>query len=325
MLAGLGGLAAGAFLASTTHAGPLAPPSGPISSTPGPEPRIPISAQNTPGDGSSTFRITQPGSYYLEGNITGVSGRIGILISSSNVTLDLNGFSLLGVPGSLRGIYVTNIPRRITIRNGNVSGWGQDGISFVNGSVPYCVVEDIVSANNTGAGIAMSSNSIVSRCSVSENGSNGISTSLNSRIVDCYAASNSGSGIVTSQGSTIERCVSQSNTVHGIQVAFWSMVRNCECRNNGTGNSGTDGAGIRVTNFGNTVLANTCTLNGRGIDVTSSSSLIAGNTCKSNTLNWSISGGNRCHVVNMPSSTAISGNSGGTPSGTSDPLANFTV
>lgn len=325
MLAGLGGLAAGALLAGKAHAGPLTPPAGPISSTPGPEPRIPVNAQNTPGNSTSTFRIIQPGSYYLEGNITGESGKIGIAILANDVTLDLNGFSLLGVPGSSHGIHVFNNPRRITIRNGMTTGWGQDGIRLLNGFVPYCTVEDIVSANNSGAGIVTSSNSILNRCTVSENGSTGISASLNCRIIDSYAASNSGNGIVASQGSSIERCVSHGNTVHGIEVSFWSIVRHCHCRENGTGNSGTDGAGIRVTSFGNTIIENSCTQNGRGIMVTSSSSLISGNLCKSNTLNWSISANNRCHVVNTPSSAAISGNSGGTPSGTSDPLANFTV
>src|SRR5678815_4185257 len=64
------------------------------------EPRVAINATNTPGDTDSLFKITQPGSYYLTGNITGVAGKHGIAIAASGVTVDLNGFDVAGVPGS---------------------------------------------------------------------------------------------------------------------------------------------------------------------------------------------------------------------------------
>jgi len=50
------------------------------------EPRTPIS--------SLPFVISSPGSYYLTTNLSGTSG---ITISSGNVTLDLNGFTLQGL------------------------------------------------------------------------------------------------------------------------------------------------------------------------------------------------------------------------------------
>src|SRR3954468_6434409 len=59
------------------------------------EPRTEINATNTPGDASSIFRITAPGSYYLSGNITGVSPKGGIVIASNDVTVDLNGFAVI--------------------------------------------------------------------------------------------------------------------------------------------------------------------------------------------------------------------------------------
>ena len=89
--------------AGLLFAGPLDPPAGPVTSTyktlTEVEPRIAISATNTPGDADSVFKITQPGSYYLTGNITGVVGKHGIEIAVSGVTLDLGGFDLVGVPG----------------------------------------------------------------------------------------------------------------------------------------------------------------------------------------------------------------------------------
>ena len=55
------------------------------------EPRIAINTASTPGDADSVFRITQPGSYYLTGNTSGVAAKHGIEIDASDVTLDLMG------------------------------------------------------------------------------------------------------------------------------------------------------------------------------------------------------------------------------------------
>src|SRR3954469_21762838 len=56
------------------------------------EPRTPIS--------SLPLVITNSGSYYLTANLTGIVGTNGITITADNVTIDLNGFALNGVPGS---------------------------------------------------------------------------------------------------------------------------------------------------------------------------------------------------------------------------------
>ena len=86
--------------AGLLFAGPLDPPAGPVAPTyktlTEVEPRIAINAANTPGDADSLFKITQPGSYYLTGNITGVVGRHGIEIAvpanGPSVTIDLMGY-----------------------------------------------------------------------------------------------------------------------------------------------------------------------------------------------------------------------------------------
>ena len=87
-------------LAGFAIAGPLTPPVGSVASTYKTlgevEPRVAINASNTPGDNDGTpsmFKITQPGSYYLTGNVAVGSGLDGIEIASANVTIDLNGFT----------------------------------------------------------------------------------------------------------------------------------------------------------------------------------------------------------------------------------------
>ena len=84
--------------------GSLTPPGAPapvMKSLDQIEPRTIVNAANTPGDSGNSFIITNAGSYYLTTNLVGVSSKNGIKIAANNVALDLNGFALLGVPGSL--------------------------------------------------------------------------------------------------------------------------------------------------------------------------------------------------------------------------------
>ena len=104
------------------------PPAGPVASSGKTlsevEPRVAITLANTPGDANSIFKITQPGSYYLAANIAGVSGKHGIEIAASNVSIDLMGFALEGVLGSLDGVSTEGLRDSLAVRNGTVSGWG---------------------------------------------------------------------------------------------------------------------------------------------------------------------------------------------------------
>ena len=142
-------------------AGPLNPPAGPVTSTyktlAEVEPRIAINASNTPGDpigdaSPSLFKITQPGSYYLTGNITGVVGRHGIEIAASGVTINLNGFEATGVPGSFAGVATTVAGlRNISVTNGSVRGWGASGVDLFANSASNCDVSNI-RASGCGSG-----------------------------------------------------------------------------------------------------------------------------------------------------------------------------
>src|SRR4051794_15270642 len=49
---------------------------------------------------SLPYVITNAGSYYLATNLTGSAGTNGITVIADNVSIDLNGFSLIGKPGS---------------------------------------------------------------------------------------------------------------------------------------------------------------------------------------------------------------------------------
>ncbi len=138
----------GLVTAGLLYAGPLNPPAGPVTSTyktlSDVEPRIAINATNTPGDATCLFKITQPGSYYLTGNILGVAGKHGIKIAlcevGGPVSIDMRGHSLQGVSGSLNGLHGDICSDSQTAWNidsgggsGVVTGWGGWGI-YARGS-----------------------------------------------------------------------------------------------------------------------------------------------------------------------------------------------
>jgi hypothetical protein len=217
MLAGVAGLAAGAFLTSRAGAGDLNPPPGPISPSMKPldqiEPRIAINSANTPGTATATFRITQPGSYYLTGNVQGESGKNGIEIDASNVSIDMMGFTLMGVHGSLRGIFSNS--SNITIRNGTVQAWGSDGINLSVSTQP--------------------SISLLEHVKVIQNNGRGIQTTLFARVHSCIAEGNTDIGVFAFARSVITDCIATSNNRTGIESGGESILSRCTARSNGQG------------------------------------------------------------------------------------------
>jgi hypothetical protein len=112
--------------------------------------------------GGFPYVISQPGSYRLAGNLT-VSGAPfvnGILISANNVTLDLNGFSIIAGAGITNdGISDGGNLTGLTIRNGTISGFGNWGIDASRSSA---VVEGIIVTGNSNGGITVGAHSRLS-------------------------------------------------------------------------------------------------------------------------------------------------------------------
>jgi len=219
-------------------AGPLVPP-GP----PGPlfktldevQPRTPIS--------SLPFTISQPGSYYLTTNLAGVAGQHGIIITGPRVTIDLMGFELRGVPGSLSGILM-NPATSPHIRNGSITGWGQDGINGTNGGGG--IIEHLRVSNNGRYGISFNSGSQIRQCIVFANGDVGIYLSNDVEVDDCIASGNGTHGIQAGTGSTVRRCLTVGNSAAGITGSGLDGLNIVEC------NAEFNGSGI--TTLGQTIV-----------------------------------------------------------------------
>ena len=306
------------------------------------EPRTPIGTNTTPGDADSLFKITQPGSYYLTTNLTGVAAKHGIEIAVGGVTLDLMGFELAGgVTNSLDGVRVSLsvIVTNLAIRNGSVRNWGGDGVDAINaangqyqdlrlsangGRGLFCgagsAVVNCAATFNTGDGINVSSGSTVSGSTAQGNTGRGIVAVLGSTVSGCAARGNTGDGISAGTGSTVTGCTATFNTGDGIQVSSDCRVTDNTCDSNGDGG---DGAGIHATGTDNRIEGNNVTDNDRGIDVDSTGNFIIRNSASGNTTNWDVVAGNVILVVNATTAAAVLGSSGGTAPGSTDPNANF--
>lgn len=250
-------------VAAALIAGPLTPPVGAPASTYKTlqeiEPRTAINATNTPGDADSTFRISQPGSYYLTGNVTGVVGKRGIEIDADSVTIDLAGFSLQGVVGSLEAIGVDGPQFIVAVRNGSVGGWGSGGIllappSGIRGDAH--LVEDVVSTANGGPGIRVGAASVVRNCRANlavgflqpgivagptsvvkgpiatGNTGDGFSVDTDSTVSECTASGNGLRGFNASDASTITHCTAAQNLSDGFRLSRGTSVAHCTASQN---------------------------------------------------------------------------------------------
>lgn len=328
-------LALVAVASATVMAGPIDPPAGPVAPTyktlTQVEPRTPISSATTPGNSGATFRITKPGSYYLIDNVSGEVNKDGIDIASSNVTIDLNGFSMIGVANSDNGITAAPSSTQITIRNGVIRNWGGSGISLSNnfdvtieniraqsnassgisaGSV--FIIRDCVTSLNSGEGIFCFNDCLIFDCITRDNGSDGVFMSNGSSCRHVTSSDNLGAGINTSDGCIVTDCQITSNSGTGIDAGWRCTLTDNFIFNNGlhgittgtqtriTGNNiennGSVGTGYGISMASGTSSAtiedNSISYNDIGIKIDGTSCLVIRNFIRGNTTNLSIAAGN---------------------------------
>jgi hypothetical protein len=222
------------------------------------EPRTPVDAAHTPGVSGIQYFITQSGSYYLTTNIVGVSGDIGIYVSANNVTLDLNGFSLLGSSGASFGISLGGGFADMIVRNGNVSGWSVEPGIYNNAQ--RVTLENLHVSGNA-SGVYCPNSTLIRNCVVSGNLLNGITLGNNSTVSDCLVESNGYSGIALAlpgggnviTGNNI--CGNNTNNVIG-EGGIRIGTANNRLEGNHITNTGAGGYGLYVTSTNNIIIRN---------------------------------------------------------------------
>ncbi|MCV2371339.1 right-handed parallel beta-helix repeat-containing protein [Roseateles oligotrophus] len=169
----------------------------------------------TPGDAAGfPVSINQPGSYRLASNLTVPDANTNAIeINAPNVTLDLNGFSILGpnqcnvAPSGVvgcsltgSGVGVKSLPTapiassQISIKNGSIRGMGNAAIDLRSSASYGTRVQDINAIGNA-FGIGVGTESAILRNVVTTNRGFGILAGGGSLIADNVVATNGGIGL----------------------------------------------------------------------------------------------------------------------------------
>lgn len=212
-----------AFTASHSTA-QLMPPPGPVQSTD----RVRINQQGIFG---FPYFITQPGSYVLTSNITGIGGASVITIAAPDVTLDLNGFM---VRGGRIGIEVMPGMRNATILNGTVANNAEQGVDAR--SADQTRLEGLRLNSNGLRGAYLGDGASVLRCTAESNLSTGFRIGSGAVVRDSSARYNNGLGLWCAERATISGFTATGNMQHGIAAGVTSTLENCAAHNNGFGN-----------------------------------------------------------------------------------------
>jgi len=207
-----------------------------------------VTATDAPG-----FPVTldSDGSYRLTGNLTVADKNktvIEVSALATEVTIDLNGFSLLGPvvcdpacsPTGGVGNGITFLGGALHVRGGSIRGMGLDGVHS-NG---LAFLDRIAAYYNGRHGLYVASAASISGCVAGANGGNGIQAGTASVIVHNSVLSNNGEGIFTGSNSTVEGNTVTGNLSAGIETSAGSVILDNAVANN-TG-YGLHGTGISI-------------------------------------------------------------------------------
>lgn len=260
------------LLAAHALAGDLTPPPGPPAPTMKTlaevEPRTPITQADIP------LTITQPGSYYLAGNISSASS-FAIRITAPSVTLDLEGFTIAGAGADLSsGVIVSGA--NAVVRNGRVTNlaFAVDCSSSTRARVESLVISDAPPAAPVAVGVTPGINTRITRCEIHNIGATGnhygvLAPSVSGLVLEDTVISRCGRGVV----------LLNSPNCH---------VRDC------TFTDSPEGAAVSVAGASHSALIADCRITGQGLGL----SLLSGSTRCAFVRN--IASGNTTNFSNIP-------------------------
>jgi parallel beta-helix repeat protein len=204
----------------------------------------PLAVQGISQPGKFPIKITKPGSYKLNGNLTvKTAGADAIDVNVSNVTIDLSGFTITGGVIAINGL--TAGATNTTVTNGIITG-SSAGILLAEGGVVRGV--HVISLTATG-----SSNcgaiKCVDHCTISGN------------VIDSNSVC-SPAGAITVGGNSLISDNSVNGTVGGPGILVGATGGTIVSGNTANGNSGD---GIEVEGPGVLVSHNTASNNAVGV------------------------------------------------------------
>ena len=270
--------------------------------------------------GGYPFTIAASGSYVLTGNLTPAGGSGAIIVTAPDVTLDLNGFQILGAGGAAEGIFSDVPAQGLTVRNGSVIGFGQ-GIRIETSAASKIL--QVTVRNNDGTGISTRGDCLIVESIISGNAGDGVFLAANSSKVENSVIENNGRyGLLldaTANAVVVSNLI-RSNDDGGIVVLGGDMViqENVISSNGSFGISDFLGGPApvppmgfeRVTIRGNTIRANL----GPGVTL-KMPALISDNIVSINTGSGVVCGAActlRGNVIDSNNTSALAGSGGAT-------------
>lgn len=197
---------------------------------------------------SVPYTISNPGFYYLSGNLTYTGTGSAISITADNVTLDLMGFSLTGAgkdisDSGIKMVHVNGVDpsNNVEIRNGTVSGFNGGVIAGSNIRVSR------IRAFNNKWGIfipGQSGSTLVEGC-IASNNWNGIQLG-GGKISACVACDNTGTGILLDGPGAVIGNVANNNTTVGFGLHPQSDTLIMVDQNSADGNGTNYGSGTNT-------------------------------------------------------------------------------
>jgi hypothetical protein len=176
--------------------------------------------------------VSAPGTYYLTGSLTAGVGQYGIEVQSSDVTINLNGYTLTGVPGALDGVKASGTLENVTVAGGavrNFDGWGVR-LSTVTGAKVLSIA-----AINNGNGIQLGSHNFANSCIAKDNIGDGVSLGPNSRADSCFAKDNGGHGFSMQNQSSAAACQAKGNNADGFYSLYSVSIVDSTAESNNNG------------------------------------------------------------------------------------------
>lgn len=167
-----------------------------------------------PGDAAGfPATLSRPGRYKLTGNLRVPAGVFGFEVTASDVTIDLNGFTMSSSPPgqATTGVF-SESSNGLRVVNGTISGFGSNGIHQLSGA--RGVVENMRILSNGGSGLNMQLAHIRNN-TIANNGNEGV-TCGGCVIEHNVITGNTSAGIHGADGTTVIGNVLVSNGFVGL-------------------------------------------------------------------------------------------------------------
>jgi hypothetical protein len=192
-----------------------------------------------PGTFVYPYTITQPGTYRLMGDLQSVGpDRDAIFVDAVHVTIDLNGFFILGpnrcievgcTPSSIKAGIQTGNVYDLTVKNGTIIGFDH----AISGA-DHITLKNLIIRLQGDDAVKVGDYLRVVDCTIIENREDGIDAGHSAFITGSVISDNRRSGIKVDDDSFISGCLFNNNRRYGVETVSTTSIANSNFNGNFT-------------------------------------------------------------------------------------------